>query len=1436
MMQPANPNLPCLRPLPRLTVLMRIATRQHALLISLLLLASTSTAHAEGLVVRAADARGITLELRLPDWSLSAPAQNGRVTVLGVPGAHSLAEPGRALLPAYSGVVAVPPDARPTLAVVSSAPEVTREGVRMMIAGKPVFRDAKDGLGVQPSMDQVEPPLDGAWPSAAAQLGTPYSFRGRRLVSLEVRPFRYDEAASRLSAAGTITVRLEFNRPGGASALAVTGGAEDRHIDAALEHSVLNWSQAQPWRQAPTAPAARPREGGLFGRTRTSAGAPTSQPEVRIKCDSTALYLFPYDELVAKGYPVNLPVAQVALVRHEFLENANPPYTVIELPCEVQDANSNGVFDSGDGIWAYVRTWAARSNASQLQRLWGDAEVVYATRNPAGGLRMPSRSGWRSATGLTSLASYPQKERFERHFARMMEKVGLPTDTTIDLFHWNEIALYYSRPDTIRFAVNDIDTSRTTQFTVNWVGNQFNSHFMWAAVKNGSGQLTTVADSVFWTNKTPFTASTSIRGSALSEGNTNFFRHWGKTFASPPDPSTNNTASVGLNWFEATYWRRFKAVGSRIAFNTGDANGEVQMQVDGFLGDELHVYDVTQPELPVRLTIAPAQITPGFTLSFVMQDSVAAGVRRSYVAAAAQNPYDPAIGPRIPASADFSVVAQRALYANSACDYLLVVPEAFLPAVQPLVDLRTSLGLRVLVAPLESINDEFNGGRHSAAAVQRLARFAYQNWNTPFLMLMGDGTLDPQNFRKTSGIDWVPVLPTPGPVPVGDGYEIVPSDNRYGCLTGNCDPIYSGGDVVPELMIGRLPVNTLAEAVSTVAKVIQNETLIGDLSWRRRVLLHADDAFSGESFFGGGGTSSNYCRRSYEERFRTLNEKIGSIITRDAGLGLMQVELFNQRYYEANEPYIFTPPADTCRPDRAATQTRVHANVTPILFSRLNQGVLWWNYQGHANEFVLSHEDIYRNVGNSGGDDKNLYTNDDKLNLFSAFSCHANMFARAEVQRNSQGPSLGEEMVTLPRRGSVASWASVCYEVIPRDDSTHVNVEFARNLFANPPRDAFLSERGSRVVLGEAILATFLDYLPTAGSFSYERGIAITYTLLGDPATRMSIGQPQTLVTANTVIVTDGEPVRLRAVSTNFDLVADLVSTVRLDSLGLYEVTSTGPVPIPASAYTLTPAFPDTTTGSSVFGGRRYRLTYTAPLRAETYRYVLRTRDRDGLESSFTVLLQLDGVLRVNDAPISDDDDVSPTASLSLLLLSPRPVNPVTDLTLTINGVPQAFTAEAAAGDASGREWILRWNHDPYTVGDYTVLLEIAGGGTITRRFKVSTGTGELKLANLMAFPNPFGNEGTYFSFQLLGSDAADVRVSIFTVSGKVIRSDVVRSLQPGYHQLPWDAKDAEGSELGNGVYMYRLTAVTAGGAKVDQTGQLVKLRRPRRIEEPVTP
>ncbi len=1417
----------------RLHPLMRTSIRTLPFVLALL--AAPLAARAAVLRILSADDRGVTLQVTTENWSLSAPDPvTGRARIVGVGQASSIAVPGRPLLPTYSALLAIPPDAHPTVRVTARGDESVRDGVKLEVAGRPAFRPDPSGGPEVPYTEPTDPiAVGGAWPAEDVRLGAPASFRGRRLVSVETRPFRYDEAAGRLTAVSSLTVRVDWNRPAGASALSSVGGGEpDPGFDAALETSVLNFDQARSWRQAPGAGAA----GALFAKPSSAAAFDEGQPEVRVLVDSTGMYQLPYDLLAAKGYPSGVPIAEVGVHRHEFLDGQVPPYQTVDVPVEVDDVNGNGTFDSGDLIWMYARTWAQRSGASLYQRWWGDADQVYVTRVPGGGARIEKRPGWRNATGLTPLPSYPSTRHYERNNAHMMQYVGVPGDTAVaDVFNWTEYSFYYNRPDTILFETNDADTTGAASFTISWTGQGFSNHYEWAAVRNGAGAVTSIADSVWWVNKKPYTASATLFGSALTPGRTNALRLWGKNHAGAPNGQPGEFDHAGLDAFDVTYWRSFRALKGVLEFNSANASGEFQVHAERFLADSVRLYDVTDPDHPVRLVLDEAHVQRGTSVSFDFQDSTATGQRRRYVAAAVFYG-DPTYGPRTPPASNFTAVTRRQLYSALRPDYLLVVPEAFLPAVQPLVNLRESQGLRVLVAPTESIYDEFNGGRHSGLALRRFFRYAYQNWDSRFVLLLGDGTVDPQRTASTSGVDWVPTLPIPGPVAVGEGFEITPSDPAYGCLTGNCNP-QGFTPVLSELMIGRLPVNTLAGAQAVVAKVVGYEQLAPDQSWRRHVLLCSDDAFSGDSFFGGGETPvAGYCHHPEEEHFVGLNEKIRSIINRDAGLALTNAELFNLRYYLASEPWSVTPPADTCRPDRDATRQRCHAGVTPQLFAKLNSGVLWWNYQGHANQHVLTHEDLYVNIADTpSSDDKFLFANQGKLFLYSAFSCHVNDFARNESGPGSPyGGGIGEDLVTLPTTGAIGSWASSCYEVVPRDDSTHINVELARSLFADPPVDEFVpGDRGARVVTGEAVQASLLRYVPTSGQYYGESGIALTYTLLGDPATRISVGYPQPLVTANDVPVTQGVPVRVHTPGDTLTFVADLVSTERLDTLGVYEDLGAGEVPVDAASYLVTPAFPDTA-GGGLYGGRRFRVTYATVPPARTVTYTFRTRDRNGLLTDFTATLALESTLRVDGAPIRDGDAVSPRANLTILVICPKPLAPATDLVLTINGATQNFTATPAPGDASGREWVLSWTHEDYALGTYLAVLTVTGDQQLSHTFRVTTP--ETRVSNLFAFPNPFDNDGTYFSFDLLGSQDADVKVDVYTISGRKLNSWVVRALAPGYHQIPWDGRDAEGTPIANGVYFYRLSARSPGGSHDEHLGRLVKLRKPRHVSDATVP
>jgi hypothetical protein len=1419
---------------------------RHAVTVTLLTGALLALAIPAAAAVRlvAADANGVTLRVSVGEWSLSAPRADGRVRVTGLSESHEMAIPGRAMLPAWAATLAIPRDARPTARVIASEGEQTREA-RIVIAGRPVFIERPGSrLGAQPAVEPVDAIVDGEWPEASVDLGAPFGFRGRRFMALEIRPFRYDEATARVSAPRTLTVRVDFRRPAGASALpAPTSGARDRHVDPALETSVLNFEQARGWRVAPSGA----RDGGsLFGR-RGAAPAKAAVfeedfPEVRVTIRETALHRLPFDDLVTHGYREGVPVSDVSVHRHEYLENASPPYETIELPSEVHDANGNGTFDSGDAVLVWVRTWAERSNATNIRRFWGDAEVVFVTEKPGGGLRVAHRPGWNNVPSLTPLASYPFLRHFERDASTIMQFVPVATDTNIALWHWTEASLYYSRPDTIRIPVNDLDNTKDASITVRWVGRRSDYHFMWAAIRNASNVVTTVVDSAVWYGKQPFTRSAIIPGTALSEGNNNFFRQWGKNGFGAPDPATNSVSFAGLDWFDLTYWRRYRAVQDYVRFNSADGTGDVQMSVGGFVTDSLRLYDVTDPNLPVRVTLDAAHVSAGpsgFTFEF--QDVVAGG-RREYVAAALAVPGNPTRGPRTPAPGDFSRVNRQALWNNVAGDYLLVVPSEFASETAQLAAFRRSQGLSVIEATVQSVFDEFDGGRRSGHAIERFAKYAYEQWDSRFLMLVGDGTLDPMKVRATSGTDWIPVLPTPGPVGTQEGVEIIPSDNRFAFITGKEDPIYDldTNRVVPEMMVGRLTVNSAQDAQTVIQKILKYENLqLASNDWRRNVLLNTDDAFSGDTFFGGGPTAG-YCHRDYEEYFVDLNRLMRGFITSDSGVAGMNVEEFNLRSY-LTDLEIDTTGFDTCRVSRDDARSKCHASVTPQLLGKLNAGQLLWNYQGHANEFVLTHEDLYVNSGIGLGDDSQRLMNDDKPFVFTAFSCHANMFARPEHQHSvATGPSLGEDFLALPLgRGAVASWASVCYEVVPRNGQDHINVELIRSLFVNPPRDESLGgdDRGSRVVIGEAVLSALFRYLGVAQSFDSERGLSLSYALLGDPATRLSVGKPLSTMLANQQPVTSGQPHRLHTPGPELRIQANVVSNVRIDSLALYENLGAGDVLVPPGQYSLTPAFPDTAAGS-LYGGRRFSLDWVQPsIPASSRTYSLVARDRNGLVQRTDLVLLLEGVLRHAGSPIGDNDEVPPSAALSLLLLSPAPIpEPETQITLTVNGAVQSFTAAPVAGDASDREWILSWTHPDYPIDDYVVVASVQGGGSITLRFRVTASAANLAFRDLFPFPNPFDNDGTRFSFMLLGGEPADVKLHVFTQSGRSIYTQVWRALGPGYHQLAWNGNDAEGDPLANGVFFFRLSATTPSGNTTQQLGRLVKLRKPNRVDEPAVP
>jgi flagellar hook assembly protein FlgD len=89
--------------------------------------------------------------------------------------------------------------------------------------------------------------------------------------------------------------------------------------------------------------------------------------------------------------------------------------------------------------------------------------------------------------------------------------------------------------------------------------------------------------------------------------------------------------------------------------------------------------------------------------------------------------------------------------------------------------------------------------------------------------------------------------------------------------------------------------------------------------------------------------------------------------------------------------------------------------------------------------------------------------------------------------------------------------------------------------------------------------------------------------------------------------------------------------------------------------------------------------------------------------------------------------------------------------------------------------------------------------------FKVSVG------------PNPFKERATV-SFSL--TRPSPVSVSVYDVTGRLVRSLADRPFSEGTHVLSWDGKDVAGRPVGAGIYFYRFSS-----GRVAHTGKMSLLR-----------
>ncbi len=188
-------------------------------------------------------------------------------------------------------------------------------------------------------------------------------------------------------------------------------------------------------------------------------------------------------------------------------------------------------------------------------------------------------------------------------------------------------------------------------------------------------------------------------------------------------------------------------------------------------------------------------------------------------------------------------VENQNLHGIEAADMLIIYHSDFATAAERIAEhRRTYNGYNVELVDVDIIWNEYSSGRVDPAAIRDLIRMLHdRDQSFRFVLLVGDGTYDYKNIKGLSdNLNFIPVhetIESLRPIyayPTDDFYTLLDDDEGEEGNTG------LGGDV--DIAIGRLPVNTIAEADGLVNKIIYYETSASCFGpWRTDFTYCADD-------------------------------------------------------------------------------------------------------------------------------------------------------------------------------------------------------------------------------------------------------------------------------------------------------------------------------------------------------------------------------------------------------------------------------------------------------------------------------------------------------------------------------------------------------------------------------------------------------------------
>jgi hypothetical protein len=492
---------------------------------------------------------------------------------------------------------------------------------------------------------------------------------------------------------------------------------------------------------------------------------------------------------------------------------------------------------------------------------------------------------------------------------------------------------------------------------------------------------------------------------------------------------------VYFDWFEIEYERRYVAIDDEINYYR-EPSGTWRYQLEGFQQAGIHVLDITNPHQPLEVTNS-VESFDGVAYRTEFQYTNNTGIQL-YAASAI----------RTPRSISLYTPPDLRSTSNGA-DILIITPAEFITTAQRLADYRGSQGLRVRIVNLNDLYDEFNEGIYHPIAVKNFLEYTFAYWTPPapmYVILVGDGHWNLLGSNPAYGDDPVYMPPYLGWVDSTQGE--VDSSNLLATIVGD--------DPLPDVLIGRIPVNSDQELDNVIDKIIAFEqTPRAEWQWNNTFIADNTPDAAGDFVAMANLIISNYIESGYTPIRIYLDDFI------DFGLC-------------GTPPYSGGPLCPSANAEIVET-----LNTTGTLFA---------TYIGHASVQNWAHERIFlyhlddpTNPYDMYYSDIDALNNDDQLPIVLSMDCLDGYWFHPILQ-----PSLAELFIRSAGHGAVATFSPTGLGV----GSGHYSL--MQGFFATVYHDGIWE-------LGAAALGAKLQ-LYTAGYFSE---MIQTYTIFGDPALKI---------------------------------------------------------------------------------------------------------------------------------------------------------------------------------------------------------------------------------------------------------------------------------------------------------------------------------------------